>query len=60
MNDNKDAFDLWREWAQKPRESMLMIDGNIHYPAMELSPEDRRVRGSQRLPALRRKLPFHF
>src|SRR6266404_2990985 len=29
MNDNKDAFDLWREWAQKPRESMLMIDGNI-------------------------------
>jgi len=43
MNDNKDAFDLWREWAQKPRESMLMIDGNIH-PAMELSPEDRRNR----------------
>jgi len=30
MNDNKDAFNLWREWAQKPRESMLMIDGNIH------------------------------
>jgi len=23
---------------------MLMIDGNIHYPAMELSPEDRRNR----------------
>jgi hypothetical protein len=44
MNDNKDAFNLWREWAQKPRESMLMIDGNIHYPAMELSPEDRRNR----------------
>ena len=48
MNDNKDAFDLWREWAQKPRESMLMIDGNIHYPAMELSPEDRRNREQPR------------
>ena len=44
MNDNKDAFDLWWEWVQKPRESILMIDGNIHYPAMELSPEGRRNR----------------
>jgi hypothetical protein len=30
------------EWAKKPRESMLMIDGDIHYPV--LSPEDRRDR----------------
>jgi hypothetical protein len=28
----------------RPRESMLMIDGDIHYPVMELSPEDRRNR----------------
>src|SRR5207302_10893125 len=35
MNDNKDAFDLWREWAQKPRESMLMIDGNMVTVAKE-------------------------
>jgi len=25
-------------------ESMLMIDGDIHYPVMEVSPEDRRNR----------------
>jgi hypothetical protein len=41
---NKDAFDLWWEWATKPHESMLSIDGDIHYPIMELSPEDRRDR----------------
>ncbi len=40
----KDAFDLWWEWVEKPRESMLMIDADIHYPVMELSPEDRRNR----------------
>jgi hypothetical protein len=40
----KDAFDLWWEWAQKPHESMLMISGDIHYPVMELSPEDRHDR----------------
>jgi hypothetical protein len=26
MNDNKDAFDLWLEWADKPLDSPLMID----------------------------------
>jgi hypothetical protein len=40
----KDLFDLWWEWAEKPRESILMIHGDIHYPVMELSPEDRRDR----------------
>jgi hypothetical protein len=30
----KDAFDLWWGWATKPRESMLSIDGDIHYPIM--------------------------
>jgi len=38
----KDPFDLWWEWAQKPHESFLMIDADIHRPIMELSPEDRR------------------
>jgi hypothetical protein len=28
----KDAFDLWWEWAQKPHESLLMIDAGIHRP----------------------------
>jgi hypothetical protein len=40
----KDAFDLWREWATKPHESMLSVDGDIHYHIMELLPEDRRDR----------------
>jgi len=40
----KDAFDLWWEWAQKPHESLLMIDADIHNPIMELSPKDRRDR----------------
>ena len=38
----KDAFDLWWEWAEKPHESLLMIDADLHRPIMELSPEDRR------------------
>ena len=25
MNDNKDAFDLWWQWAEKPVDSMLTI-----------------------------------
>ena len=40
----KDAFDLWWEWAKKPLDSMLLIDGDIHYRVMELSPADRRHR----------------
>jgi hypothetical protein len=40
----KDAFDLLWEWAQKPHESLLMIDADIHRPIMELPPEDRRDR----------------
>jgi hypothetical protein len=34
----KDALDLWWEWAQKPHESFLMIDADIHRPIMELPP----------------------
>jgi hypothetical protein len=44
----KDAFDTWWTWAQKPHESFLMIDADIHFPIMELSPEDRRDREGQR------------
>ena len=44
----KDAFDLWWEWVTKTPESMLMIDGDIHYAITELSPEDRRDREGQR------------
>ena len=40
----KDAFDLWWEWANKPVESSQTISGDIHYPVMELSPEDRHDR----------------
>jgi hypothetical protein len=40
----KDALDLWWEWAQKPHESFLMIDADIHRPIMELPPEGRRDR----------------
>jgi len=44
----KDAFDQWWEWAEKPLDSSLTIDGDIHYPMMELSPKDRRDRQGQR------------
>jgi hypothetical protein len=40
----KDAFDLWWQWAEKPLDSMLLIDGDLHYPVMQLSLEDRRDR----------------
>jgi hypothetical protein len=41
---DKEPFDLWWEWAQKPHESFLMLDADIHNAIMELSPEDRRDR----------------
>jgi hypothetical protein len=43
----KDAFDLWWEWARKPHKSFLMIDADIHFPIMELSPVDARSREGQ-------------
>ena len=36
---DKEPFDLWWEWAEKPHESLLMIDADIHRPIMELSPK---------------------
>ena len=44
MSDNKDAFDLWWEWAEKPRDSMLTISADIHHAVMALPPDERRDR----------------
>jgi hypothetical protein len=44
MNDNKDAFDLWWAWAEKPLDSMLTIDAAIHDAVMALPPDERRDR----------------
>jgi hypothetical protein len=30
MSDQKDAFDLWWEWAEKPLDSTLTIPAEIH------------------------------
>jgi hypothetical protein len=46
--DQKDAFDLWREWAEKPLDSPLTIDADIHEAVMALPPEERRDRAKQR------------
>jgi hypothetical protein len=44
MNDNKDAFDLWWEWADKPLDSPLTISAEIHDAVMALPPDERRDR----------------
>jgi hypothetical protein len=44
MTDDKDAFDLWWEWAQKPLDSDLTIPADIHNAVMTLTPESRRDR----------------
>jgi hypothetical protein len=44
VNDNKDAFDLWWEWAEKPLDSPLTIDAEIHEAVMALPPDERRDR----------------
>jgi hypothetical protein len=41
---DKDAFDLWSEWAEKPLDSPLTIDAVIHDAVMALPPEERRDR----------------
>jgi len=41
---HKGAFDLWREWVEKPIDSMLTIDAAIHDVVMALSPDERRDR----------------
>ena len=44
MNDNKAAFDLWWQWAEKPVDSFLMINADIHEAVMALPPDERRDR----------------
>ena len=31
MNDNRDAFDLWWEWAEKPLDGPLTISAEIAF-----------------------------
>jgi hypothetical protein len=42
--DQKDAFDLWWKWAEKPLDSPLTISAEIHEAVMALPPEERRDR----------------
>ena len=53
-----DAFDLWWQRAEEPLDSHLTISGDIHYPVMDLSPEDQhdRVKVNE---AVRRYLSDH-
>ena len=39
-----DAFDLFWEWANKPIDSRLMLDGRIYNPIMALPEHQRRDR----------------
>ena len=41
MMNNKDAFDLWWEWTDKPVDSTLTIDAAIHDAVMALPPTAR-------------------
>ena len=56
MNYNKDAFGLWWEWAEKPVDSLLTIDGAIHDAVMALPPVERRDRAKVN-EAVRRAIP---
>jgi len=41
---NKDAFDLWWAWAEKPPHSTLTIPAEIHEAVMALPPNERHDR----------------
>jgi hypothetical protein len=41
---NKDAFDLWWEWAERPLDSPLTIPAEFHDAVMALPPDERRDR----------------
>lgn len=44
-DDNKDAYDQWWEWALKDRATdYRTIPGEIHYPVMMLTREERKDR----------------
>jgi hypothetical protein len=44
MTNNKDAFDLWWEWADKPVDNKPTIDAAIYDAVMALPPDERRDR----------------
>jgi hypothetical protein len=44
MNDTKDAFDLWWEWADKPLDNKPTIDAAVYDAVMALPPDERRDR----------------
>jgi len=44
MNDEKDAFDLWWEWADKPVDNKPTIDAAVYDAVMALPPDERRDR----------------
>jgi hypothetical protein len=39
--DNKDAFDVWWEWEEKPLDSSLRISAAIHEAVTALPPAER-------------------
>lgn len=41
---DKDPFDLWWAWAEKPLDSPLTIPDEIHDAVMALTPDQRRDR----------------
>jgi hypothetical protein len=41
VQPDKDAFDQWWEWANKPVGSYVTIPADIHNAVMELSLEER-------------------
>jgi len=41
---DKDAFDLWWEWAEKLPGSFLTIPAEIHNAVMSMPPEERHDR----------------
>src|SRR5438876_8047406 len=44
MNDEKDPFDLWWEWADKPVDNKPTIDAAVYDAVMALPPDERRDR----------------
>jgi hypothetical protein len=44
MNESKDAFESWWQWAEKPDDSPLTISTAIHEVVMALPPDERRDR----------------
>ena len=36
----KDAFDTFREWANKPLDSLLTIDADLHHAVTSMPRED--------------------